>query len=343
MVARCNNEIEFEQARSQPHFQSRRRAPIATEVAILPQTDSQTAPDRYFGNLFFHRSMAVLSAGLLLVAIASIAFFRYRLSLSELASCAGFLPFAGAIAYCWWAKHYRLLQACSLSLWASVLSTLLKFPLYIASRSTVALADSSLARADHALGLEAPTILHAIAFHPWARTAFALSYDLLFPLMVVAALVPALRFRFSAAKEFIVAISFATLVGAPLFALLPAIGPWATYGFTPSPLQSQTQALFLSLRTWSIHSIDFSEPGVVCFPSFHVLLAILSATALCSIKALRIPAILVAVLISVSTLTTGWHYVVDVISGLILAVASILVSKGFTRWETRRGCQASRI
>jgi membrane-associated phospholipid phosphatase len=280
--------------------------------------------------------MAVLSAALLLIAIVSIAFFRYRLSFTELASCANFLPFVGAIAYCRWAKHYRLLQACSLPLWASVLSTLLKFPLYIASRSTLALADSSLARADHGLGLEVPSILHVIAFHPWARTALAFSYDLLFPLMVVAALVPALRFRFSAAKELIVSIVFATLAGAALFALLPAIGPWAAYGFPPSPLQSQTQALFLSLRAGSVHFIDFSEPGVVCFPSFHVLLAILSATALCAVKPLRIPAILIAAMISVSTLTTGWHYVVDVIGGLILAAASIFAAKAFTRWEARR-------
>jgi PAP2 superfamily len=309
---------------------------IATKAPISPLTNTQAAPDRYFGNLFFHRFMAALSAALLLSAVACVAFLNYRLSISELASCANFLPFIGAIAYCWWAKHYRLLQACSLPLWASILSTLLKFPLYIASRSTVALADPSLARADHALGLEIPTVLHFMAFHPWAWSTLAFSYDLLFPFMVVAAIIPALRFRFSATKELIVAISFATVVGSLLFAFLPAVGPWVTYGFPPSPLQSQTQALFLSLRTGSVHFIDFSEPGVVCFPSFHVLLAVLSATALCSVKPLRIPAVLIAALISLSTLTTDWHYVVDAICGLILAAISILVSKAYTRWEACR-------
>jgi membrane-associated phospholipid phosphatase len=313
------------------------------ETAGLSLAGDRTPQDTSYGNRFFHQCMALLSAALLLVAISTIVFFHYRLPFSQAASVASFLPLAGAIAYCRWAKHYRLLQACSLPLWASVLSTLLKFPLFIAARSHVALKDDVLAHIDRILRVEVPPILHAMAPHPWARAALAVSYDLLFPLMVVAALLPALRFRFAAAKELIVGISFATLVGAPLFALVPAIGPWTVYGYPPLPLQAQTQALFLSLRAGGIHLIYLNEPGFVCFPSFHVLLAILSAVALCSIKPMRIPAILVAVLITVSTLTTGWHYFADVIGGLVLAAFSVAAAKAFSRWETARTPRASRI
>ncbi len=307
-----------------------------SEAAVLPIAGDRSAQDISYGNRFFHRCMAVLSAFLLLVAIACVAFFGYRLPFSQLASCASFLPFIGAILYCQWARRYRLMQACTLPFWASVLSTLLKFPLYIAARSHIALKDDALAHIDRILRIEVPPILHAMAPHPWVRAVLAISYDMLFPLMIVAAILPALRFRFSAAKELIVAITFATLVGAPLFALWPAIGPWAVYGYPPLPLQAQTEALFLSLRTGGVHFIDLNEPGFVCFPSFHVLLAILSAVALCSIKPMRIPAIVVAALITVSTLTTGWHYAADVIGGLILAALSVAASKAFSRWETAR-------
>jgi membrane-associated phospholipid phosphatase len=279
--------------------------------------------------------MAGLCAALILVAIACLAFFGYRLPASQFASFASFLPFAGAMAYCRWAGHDRLLQACSLPFWASIVSTLLKFPLYIAARSTAGLKDQALARLDHRIGLEVPSVLHAAASYPWARAGLALSYDLLFPLMVVAAIVPALRFRFGAAKELIVATTFATLVGAPLFALLPAIGPWSVYGYAPAPMQIQTEALFLTLRSGSAHVIDLNEPGFVCFPSFHVLLAILSTVALCSIKPLRIPAIAVTVLIAISTLTTGWHYSCDVIGGILLAFLAVLASKMYSRWEAK--------
>jgi membrane-associated phospholipid phosphatase len=285
--------------------------------------------------------MAALSAVLLIVAVVCLAFFRYSLPLSQLASCVAFAPFIGAMGYCWWARHERLFQACSLAAWAAWLSTLLKFPLYIAGRSRLPLKDHLLAHLDRMTGLEVPTILHWIAQAPWARVGLAFIYDLLFPMMVVAAIIPALRYRFTAAKELIVATCFATLVGAPLFALWPAIGPWSVYGFAPSAIQSQTQTLFLALRANSFHAIDINEPGFVCFPSFHVLLAILSAVALCSVKPLRIPAILLALLISVSTLTTGWHYLTDVAGGLALSALAVLVSRWFTRIEARITCVSS--
>jgi len=313
-----------------------------TETAALPAAEVRSEQDLSYGNRFFHRCMAVLLLALLLVAVVCVAFFNYRLPFSQAASVAGFIPFAGAIAYCWWAKRYRLLQACALPFWASVLSALLKFPLYIAGRTHVALKDNALAHIDRLLKIEVPSILHFMAPHPLERTVLAFSYDLLFPLMVVAAILPPLRFRFTAAKELIVAISFATLVGALLFAVVPAIGPWAVYGYAPMPLQAQTQALFLGLRTGSLHLIDLNEPGLVCFPSFHVLLAVLSAVALCSIRQLRIPAILIAALITVSTLTTGWHYITDVIGGLMLAAVSVGASKAYSRWETARMERASR-
>jgi membrane-associated phospholipid phosphatase len=326
------NNLEFD-----PTRRHKKERVIKAEAVISTETETvaPATPDLVPGNRFFHVSMAVLSAALLIVAVICLAFFRYSLPLSQLASCASFLPFIGAMGYCWWAKNSRLFQACALATWAAWLSTLLKFPLYIAGRSRAPLQDHLLAHLDRMTGLEVPSILHWIAQVPWARSGLAFIYDLLFPMMVVAAIVPALRYRFTAAKELIVATCLATLVGAPLFALWPAIGPWSVYGYAPSPIQSQTQALFLTLRANSFHAIDINEPGFVCFPSFHVLLAILSATALCSVKPLRIPAILLALLIAVSTLTTGWHYLTDVAGGVVLSALAVLASKWFTRIEAR--------
>jgi membrane-associated phospholipid phosphatase len=53
---------------------------------------------------------------------------------------------------------------------------------------------------------------------------------------------------------------------------------------------------------------------------------VLSAWALWSIKPLRILAVIVAVLVVISTVTTGWHYLADVIAGLIISAASGLIA-----------------
>ena len=48
-----------------------------------------------------------------------------------------------------------------------------------------------------------------------------------------------------------------------------------------------------------------NDAGIVAFPSFHVLLAILTAVALSAIRWLRIPVWALALLVGISTLTTG--------------------------------------
>jgi membrane-associated phospholipid phosphatase len=66
--------------------------------------------------------------------------------------------------------------------------------------------------------------------------------------------------------------------------------------------------------------LDMQKAGIVSFPSYHVELAILSAMALSSIRCLRAPAWVLAALVCVSTVLTGWHYGVDVLGGLAVAI-----------------------
>ncbi len=279
--------------------------------------------------------MGALSAALLVSAGIALSSFNYRLP-SSLADIYTFCFALGlAAAYCRWAKFHHLFQSCLLVLWSCVLSALLKFPMYLAARFRTPLQDHALARIDHGLGFDAIAIVHWMAPHPWLRTFFTLTYDALFPLMVLGVLLPAVRYRFQAVKELIVATSFATIVGAVLFRYIPAIGPWAVYGYAPAPSQLRCQDLLLTLRTGSSHVLDLNESGIVCFPSFHTLLAVISCVALWSIKPLRIPAAILATCIVLSTLTTGWHYLVDVIGGLLLTVLSIAAARAFTAIERR--------
>ena len=284
--------------------------------------------------------MAVLSAALLICAGLALAGFGYRLP-SSLADIYTFcLALGAAAAYCRWANFDRLLQSCLLVLWSCVLSFLLKFPMYLAARFRAPLKDHVLSQIDHGLGFDAVTLVHGMAHHPWIRVFFSLSYSALFPLMVLAAILPAVRYRFQAVKELIVATSFATIVGAVLFRFVPAIGPWSVHGYAPSTAQLRCQDLLLSLRSNTTHVLDLNESGIVCFPSFHTLLAVVSCVALWSIKPLRIPAAVLASCVVLSTLTTGWHYLVDVIGGLLLAILSIAVARGFTAIEQRIECRA---
>ena len=284
-------------------------------------------------NRFFHWFMGGVSAGLVAMAVICVACLNYRLHAPVFNDYAGFVAFLIAAGYCWWAKFERFFQACLIIFWSFAMGKLLGFPVYLAARSRMPLQDGALANFDRLLGVEAPSILHLMANHPGLKMTFAVSYDLLFPLMVLSVMIPAVAYRWTAAKELVVATSLATIIGSAMFAVCPAIGPWAVYHFAPSAQQQTCETLFLTLRSGSLHLLSPDDKGIICFPSFHVMLAIVSCIALWSVRVLRIPALLVASCVVISTLTTGWHYAADVIGGLTLAVLAELLAKGFTRME----------
>jgi multisubunit Na+/H+ antiporter MnhG subunit len=307
------------------------RSGLAGATEMQAESARGAAPD----NRFFHVFMAGVSA--VLVAMAAICVMRlnYRLHAPTWTDYLGVSGFLVAAGYCRLAKLEQFFQVCVIVFWSFVLGKLLGFPVYMAARSRMPLQDGALAHFDHLLGVQMPSILHFCANHPWIKETFAASYDWIFPLMVLSVLLPAVLYRWTAAKELVVAISLATIIGSLMFALCPAIGPWVVYHYEPSAQQKTCEALFLTLRSGSLHMLSPDDKGIICFPSFHVILAIVSCVALCSIKVLRIPAIIVASLIVVSTLTTGWHYIADVIGGLTLAVLAELLAKGATRLEAR--------
>ena len=307
----------------------------AAQIAIEVFRKALPADEAVIDNRYFHRLMAVLAVLLAATAAACIWFLHYGFAVSDADTLTGYVPFGAALAYCGWARYQRLFQSCALVCWTCLFSVLLKFPLYVAVRLHRPLADPLLAQMDGTLHVDVSGIVDLMAHHHGLRLLFNESYAMLMPLIVLASLLTAMRFHFNAAKQLIIGTIFGTLIGSVLFALLPAIGPWSADHFAPTALQSQCESLFTILRTGSMHRIDFDEPGFVCFPSFHVFLAVLAAAAVGSIRPLRIPAIVLTVLICVSTLTTGWHYGADVAGGLILAAVSILAARLFTRVEAR--------
>jgi membrane-associated phospholipid phosphatase len=70
--------------------------------------------------------------------------------------------------------------------------------------------------------------------------------------------------------------------------------------------------------------LDMNDAGIVSFPSFHVVLALLSAMALGTIRSLRVWVWALAGLICISAVTTGWHYGVDILGGMILAIVTLI-------------------
>ncbi|HLY40816.1 MAG TPA: phosphatase PAP2 family protein [Terracidiphilus sp.] len=211
-------------------------------------------------------------------------------------------------------------------LWALFLFGLLHFPIDVAARlgARIPLRDSALALLDQKAGVHVPALV-AWASHHWIGHFANRSYGWLGWMLAAAVLVPILTGNVKHARQFLIANVVAFAIGLPLFIAIPAVGPWYGFHFAPDAGQALCQSAYVGMRTAQFYAYR-GDAGVVCFPSFHVVWAILCAQALWGLRPLRIPIAALSGLIVLSTLTTGWHYFCDVLAGIAIAAVSIAIS-----------------
>lgn len=281
----------------------------------------------------FHLRLACASFILLLISVVGCKLTSIHVDIDArvIAILAMFAIVAPLPMY-WHEKQRPALRDAALTIpWVLLLAVILPFPVEIAARLDMPLQDAHFARIDQSLGIHVPNIM-AWANHHWLGTLANKSYPLLLPLLLIAFLVPALTGKAKHAREFLVSNLAAFVIGIPVFALLPAVGPWYGCHLAASPGQMFCQSQLLALRMPG--SYTFYPAGIVCFPSFHVIWAILCARALWGFRLVRIPVALLSGMIILSTLTTGWHYFSDVLGGILVAGISIAIAKIYAAYPS---------
>lgn len=279
----------------------------------------------------FHLRIACVCLAMFLVVIAGDRATEIRAGAGAyiVATLVVFLVFVPLLLYLR-ERGWRLFQESVLILlWEIIFASTAPLLVLIASRTRMPLQDALFGRADQMLGISVPAIAAWAGQHSIGR-AITASYPLITPFLVVAALLPLAMGRVLPARRFLLSNVIALAIGFTLFALLPAVGPWYYFHTAPVHDQVNCQAMLLGLRRPGPYSPSPVIAGIVCFPSFHVIWAILCAAGLWFIRPLRIPLLLLSTAIAISTLTTGWHYFSDVLAGILIAVASIEVARQFS-------------
>jgi len=186
------------------------------------------------------------------------------------------------------------------------------------------------------LGVEVPTVLALMDSYPVIRETLYIAYNTLIFLITLAIMVPPMCNRMRAAKEFTIGVVLAAAICLPLFAVFQAAGPWVHYQYLPLTDQSNYMRTFAAIKSQEWYAIDLAySDGLICFPSFHAILAVLAAAALWPIRYVRWPTALLACLIVVSTVTTGSHYVVDVLGGLMVTLLVRVLARWYSFCEER--------
>jgi hypothetical protein len=247
------------------------------------------------------------------------------------------LPFAWV---CWeWKREWFpvSLELTTTAVWTAAIWALSWTLAQVAARSPFPLADSTLAGLDAHI-FQTVSVVRWIDNYPLLRVAFMFGYAALDPLTVLALVVPILCGRFDVTRNLLLAGTVSLVLTIGLFALVPAIGPWTVEGFHPSAAQASIGPYLKALKS-GVTPTGGEISGIVAFPSFHTVLAVLAGATLWKIRKLRWFAVAVSSGVCIGTLTTGWHYVVDVLAGCAVAsvswfAAHILVSVNPT--ETNR-------
>ena len=305
---------------------------VVLEKTAEPQIQSGSS-------LSFHLLMAYACSALVL--IDWVACRMTAIQIHGVSNLAIGIVFAGAavftIASFWHEKGRTDLRDAILTIpWMFFLAAALPLLVLAAARFNMPLQDTNLTHLDRLFGVSVPQITSWASRH-WLGRLINGTYPLLNSLFIVSALLPAFMGKVECAQQFVLANLIAFAVGLSLFALFPAIGPWYGYGVPPTPGQMQCQTSILLFR--GPGHIVSQLAAIICFPSFHVMWAIFCAAALWGFRVLRIPVAVFSTMIVLSTVTTGWHYVTDVVGGIVIAGLSLFAVGGYTRknrWGERR-------
>jgi membrane-associated phospholipid phosphatase len=286
---------------------------------------------------FFHLTMTAIAALFFVGSAIGLYLTQTRVPLGQIAVRLLLLTVLLALAgFYRWRRLGRAVNLIMMAFWGITFGYLHIVPMFIAARVNVPLSDSLLAHIDKAIGLEVPQVLEFAGNHPKITAVLNASYNILLLLVVLAIMLPPVCGKMRIAKEYAIGSLVAAMIALPLFAMFQALGPWTYYDFAPNAGQEEYIKTFSALKVEVSPTIDFGyHNGLITFPSFHAVLAILAGVALCQFSYIRWPALILSSLIVISTVTTGWHYLADVLGGLGVAGVSMAAAKAYSRLERR--------
>jgi hypothetical protein len=181
------------------------------------------------------------------------------------------------------------------------------------------LVDTSLARADAALGIHVPTLVAWVAQHPIARYVIIGGYGCFVPEILVLPIVLAILRDRRGLWSFVFQYQLWSSAALAGIAVWPAAIAFAYFGISPIVGREVMAAQVLALHSGTFAKFSFDAvEGLVSLPSFHTSLALLAVWSFRRHRALCLGLAVPNAIMIVGAAVLGLHYVVDVIASLLL-------------------------
>jgi membrane-associated phospholipid phosphatase len=226
--------------------------------------------------------------------------------------------------------------------WLAVFAAVMVHLCYISAAGNLPLQDAAFAGFDEALGIDFNTVLALTGANATFATVAFVSYKKSVMLAKIVLFVLVWQKDFQRLRNAIALISTGLIVTLVLSALLPANDAFYYYSLTDKDaghLAGSGVGLwhlehYSALRDGTMRVFPVGGwKGIITFPSYHVILAIVVPYALWNTRWMRVPATIFAAFIAFTTMPIGGHYFADVVGGG--AIAGLII------WGLeRRGAKA---
>ena len=210
---------------------------------------------------------------------------------------------------------------------------------YAAMRLNLPMADGALMRMDALIGFHWPDFVRLVDRSPRVATLLQYAYSsFAFQLLLLPILLCLFGFQ-TRAYRFILAFLLLCAAAAAISLFFPSLGAYVAYGIDRSSLR-HVDAHFGYFYLESFAAVrgqaDFvlganNAAGIITFPSVHAGVAVLCAWAAWPSRVLRYPLLVLNILMFVSAISHGAHYLVDVLAGAALAGLAIALATGRVR------------
>ena len=233
-------------------------------------------------------------------------------AVATLAAIGFFFDYTGRARQVSDAAHYCALWlsfAYALEIYSYILATL-RMPMY----------DLQFARMDAALGFNWVAILDLITPHQTLQYLLARAYNSIFVQVFASIGYFALIKRSDRNRELMWIGMLSALITTSVAGLLPALGPYVK-GDMPA-----WSAVLVTIRNGSLTRFALADmTGIVAFPSFHTVLAILLVYVHRPPLRSFVPVAILNAIMLVAIPFAGHHYLVDMIAGAAVVAVSIVI------------------
>jgi membrane-associated phospholipid phosphatase len=208
---------------------------------------------------------------------------------------------------------------------------------YVLASTNMPLQDAMLIDIDRTIGVDWRSLVDSLTRQSWLMVALNYAYASLAYQLMLLLPVAFLTGHGRIASRFVLAWSIALAASVLIFPLAPALGGYLHYQLKPDDfpdVRILAAWLFVpplhALRDGSLNVVDLKAlDGIITFPSFHAAVAVLFIWVASGISYLRYPMIILNALMLVSAVPIGGHYLIDVVGGSLVAIASILAARSW--------------